>query len=220
MSVRDAEIEIYSRQGFGTRLGIEPPIGLLLVDFTVGFADPNYFGGGNIAAAMEQTGNVLREARRQCWPIAHSRVVFAESGANANVFSAKVPSLLRLTESSSLSALVPQLSALACELVVHKTAPSAFFETGLRSWLTQQRVRTLLICGATTSGCVRASVVDAMSCGFRPIVLSDCVGDRASAPHESSLFDIAQKYGDVIPWDNCLQQLTGLVPWSAEPGAK
>ncbi|MNS75528.1 Maleamate amidohydrolase [compost metagenome] len=75
--------------------------------------------------------------------------------------------------------------------------PSAFFGTSLAAWLTQRGVRTLLVAGAVTSGCVRASVVDAMQYGFRPLVLSDCVGDRALAPHEANLFDMAQKYATV-----------------------
>jgi maleamate amidohydrolase len=203
----DVEVEVYRRQGFGGRLGIEPPLGLLIVDFVVGFADPRHFGGGNIATAIERTATVLLEARRRGWPIAHTRIVYAEGGADGNVFSTKVPTLLHLTASSPLSALVPQLAALPNELVVHKTVPSAFFETGLRSWLTQQGVRTLLVCGTTTSGCVRASVVDAMSSGFRPVVLRDCVGDRASAAHDASLFDIEQKYADVLSWDECLREL-------------
>jgi maleamate amidohydrolase len=200
--------DIYRKQGFGARLGIEPPLGLLIVDLMIGFADPLYFGGGNIADAIKRTAVVLQEARRRGWPVAHTRIVYAESGADANVFSTKVPKLRRLTATSPLSAIVPEVAPKPDELTVQKIAPSAFFETGLRSWLTHRGVKTLLVCGATTSGCVRASVVDAMSCGFRPVVLRDCVGDRAGAPHEANLFDIEQKYGDVISWDACLHELT------------
>jgi maleamate amidohydrolase len=71
----------------------------------------------------------------------------------------------------------------------------------------QRSVETLLVAGATTSGCVRASVVDAMSYGFRPIVLADCVGDRALAPHEASLFDMAQKYADVRTFADFMSEL-------------
>ena len=88
-----------------------------------------------------------------------------------------------------------------------KTQPSAFFGTDLASWLIGRRVDTVLVAGCTTSGCVRASVVDAMSFNFRPIVVAECVGDRAIAPHEASLFDIAQKYGDVLPLVDVLAHL-------------
>jgi maleamate amidohydrolase len=198
---------VYRQQGFGARLGVSGQLGLLIVDFTVGFADPASFGGGNIAPAIANTVGLLAEARRRHWPIAHSRIVFADDGSDANVFTAKVPTLLALTETAPSSATVPELQALAGELVVRKTAPSAFFETGLRSWLTQERVRTLLVAGATTSGCVRASVVDAMSCGFRPIVLSDCVGDRLTGPHEASLRDMDAKYADVTMSTTFLRDL-------------
>ena len=201
------DAQIYLEQGFGASLGVSGRIGLLIVDFVVAFADPSAFGGGNIAAAIEATMKVLAEARRRRWPVAHTRIVFADGAADANVFCAKVPTLVNLTEHAPGSAIVPELAPGAGELVVRKTVPSAFFDTALRSWLTQRHVETLLIAGATTSGCVRASVVDAMSCGFRPIVLADCVGDRSLAPHEASLFDMQQKYADVIPFAGALAKL-------------
>ncbi|MGV3655428.1 MAG: isochorismatase family protein, partial [Noviherbaspirillum sp.] len=73
----------------------------------------------------------------------------------------------------------------------------------------QRGVRTLLVAGATTSGCVRASVVDAMSHGFRPLVVSDCVGDRAQGPHDANLFDMAQKYAAVMPREQALAAVQG-----------
>jgi maleamate amidohydrolase len=104
-----------------------------------------------------------------------------------------------LTENNPNSAIVPELTPENGELVVRKTVPSAFFGTQLAPWLTERAVQTLLVAGAVTSGCVRASVVDAMSYGFRPLVLADCVGDRAIAPHEANLFDMQQKYAAVMP---------------------
>jgi maleamate amidohydrolase len=193
-----AEKDIYRQQGFGRPLGIQGTIGLLIVDFVRGFADPAVFGGGNIPAAIARTEEVLAMARRSGWPVAHSRIVYAEDGADANVFSVKVPGMLTLTETAPASEIVPELAPVRGELVVCKTAPSAFFGTDLAPWLTRKGVETLLVAGCTTSGCVRASVVDAMCHGFRPVVLEDCVGDRALAPHHASLFDIAQKYGDVV----------------------
>jgi maleamate amidohydrolase len=85
--------------------------------------------------------------------------------------------------------------------------PSAFFGTMLTAWLAQRGVKTLVIAGAVTSGCVRASVVDAMSYGYRPLVLSDCVGDRAIAPHDANLFDMGQKYATVMTRDEALKAL-------------
>ena len=112
--------------------------------------------------------------------------------------------VLTLKEGDPSSAIVPELSPEPGELVVRKTVPSAFFATSLAPWLTQRGVRTLVVAGCVTSGCVRASVVDAMSLGFRPLVLSDCVGDRALGPHNANLFDIEQKYASVMTRDQAL----------------
>jgi len=198
------EVETYERQGFGADLEISPPFGVLIVDFVNGFADPDAFGGGNIRDAIEKTTQLLAFARAHDWPVAHSRIVYADDSADQNVFSQKVPSLLTLTEDDPSSAIVEELAPIAGELIVRKTVPSAFFGTPLASWLTQRGVNTLFVAGATTSGCVRASVVDAMCCGFRPVVVEDCVGDRALGPHHANLFDIAQKYGMVIPLKSVL----------------
>lgn len=204
MSAPTSEVDVYRRQGFGRSLGIQGRLGLLIVDFVNGFADPAIFGGGNIPPAIARTRQVLAKAREQGWAVAHSRIVYADDGADANVFSIKVPGMLTLTEHAPASAIVPELAPVAGELVVRKTVPSAFFGTALAPWLTRQGVETLLVAGCTTSGCVRASVVDAMCFGFRPVVMADCVGDRASGPHDASLFDIEQKYGDVIAAEQVL----------------
>ncbi|ALK29931.1 isochorismatase family protein [Burkholderia plantarii] len=199
-----AEAGVYRQQGFGTPLAPAGKVGLLIVDLVVGFADPATFGGGNIAAAIARTTRALAIARERGWPVAHSRIVYAADGSDDNVFSLKVPGMATLTEDHPASRIVPELTPAAGELVVRKQVPSAFFGTQLAPWLTQRAVRTLLVAGAVTSGCVRASVVDAMSLGFRPFVLSDCVGDRAIGPHDANLFDMAQKYAAVMPLDDAI----------------
>lgn len=198
---------VYERQGFGASLGIVGRVGLLLVDFVNGFADPDAFGGGNIPAAIDHSRQVLAEARARGWPIAHSRIVFADDDSDANIFTTKVPGLLALKEASPASQIVDSLAPQPGELVVRKTVPSAFVGTSLAAWLSAAAVQTLIVAGCVTSGCVRASVVDAMSLGFRPIVLSDCVGDRAIAPHDANLFDMAQKYADVMRWEELAEAL-------------
>jgi maleamate amidohydrolase len=199
--------QVYQRQGFGVNLGIKGRIGLLIVDFVNGFADPTVFGGGNISDAIAATTKLLAEARRRGWPVAHSRIVYSDGGSDNTIFSTKVPGMATLKEDAGISAIVPELTPVPGELVVRKTVPSAFFGTGLTPWLVQHSVETLLIAGATTSGCVRASVVDAMSYGFRPVVLTDCVGDRALAPHEANLFDMGQKYADVRSFADFFSEL-------------
>ena len=90
-----------------------------------------------------------------------------------------------------------ELSPIKGEYVLRKTQPSAFFGTDLAGWLISHKVDTVMVAGCTTSGCVRASVIDSMSNNFHTIVITDCVGDRAIGPHEANLFDMEQKYADL-----------------------
>lgn len=200
-----SETEVYSRQGFGAKMEPKPPYGLLIIDFVNGFADPAQFGGGNIGPAIAQTHGLLAQARQRGWPVAHSRIVYQDDDADGNIFSLKVPPMLTLKENLASSQIVESLAPVAGELVVRKSVPSAFFGTSLAPWLTARGVQTLLVAGAVTSGCVRASVVDAMSWGFRPLVVTDCVGDRAIGPHEANLFDMGQKYAILMDRDSALQ---------------
>ncbi|MCE2563283.1 isochorismatase family protein [Komagataeibacter sp. FNDCF1] len=199
--------ERYRRQGFGNEMGMVGRTGLLIIDFVNGFADPDAFGGGNIPQAIARTRTLLARARQLGWKVAHTRIVFADDGSDANIFSLKVPTMLGLTETNPASAIVPELEPMPGEYVVRKTAPSAFAGTPLAAWLVSHGIQTLVVAGCVTSGCVRASVLDAMQNGFRPIVISDCVGDRAIGPHEANLFDMAQKCGDVIDLDTLLSRL-------------
>lgn len=201
------DISAYARQGFGTPLPLKAPFGLLIVDFVNGFKDPAVFGGGNIPQAIARTEKLLAHARQQGWPVAHSRIVFSDDDADSNIFCIKVPGMLTLKEDSHNSAIVPELAPAKGEYVVRKSTPSAFFGTMLAAWLAQRGVQTLVVAGCVTSGCVRASVVDAMQAGFRPLVVSDCCGDRAIGPHEANLFDMAQKYASVMPMDQAIADI-------------
>lgn len=202
------ERTIYARQGFANSVGLGRAPALLIVDFQVGFIDPAHFGGGNIPAAVAATVPLLDAARSRGWPVAHTRVVYAADGTDAGAFARKVPPLLTLTDDAAISAIVPQLQPAAGELVIRKRQPSAFFASELASWLAWRGVDTLIVAGCTTSGCVRASVVDALSHNFRTIVVTDCVGDRAIGPHEANLFDMGQKYADLMTRDTLLAATT------------
>lgn len=199
-----ADIDIYQRQGLGQASGLGQRIGLVLVDFVVGFNDPAHFGGGNIPEAIAATARLLPLARQRRWPIAHTRVVYADDGSDAGAFTLKAPGLLKLTERSPLSQFVEAVRPADGEFVIRKRQASAFFGTEFLGWLVWHRVDTLLVAGCTTSGCVRATVVDAVSNNLRTIVLSDCVGDRALGPHEANLFDMGQKYADLMAADAVL----------------
>ena len=192
------ELEIYRRQGYGKRSGFGSRPGLVLVDFVNGFADPEQFGGGNIKEAIANTRTLLEAARERGLPIAFTRVVYADDGSDAGVFCLKFPPLATLTEHASSSQIVDDLAPRDGEYIVRKTQPSAFFGTNLAAWYIAKGVDTLIVTGCTTSGCVRASVNDSMSYNFKTVVAVDCVGDRAIGPHEANLFDMEQKYADLM----------------------
>lgn len=202
-----SDLDVYKHQNFGNRIGFGCRAALVIVDFTVGFNDPALFGGGNIDAAVKRTVGLLAAFRERGLPVAHTRVVYADDGSDAGVFALKAPRLLMLTEGHPAGQIVPELTPVAGELVVRKTQASGFFGTGLGPWLTRRGADTAVIAGCTTSGCVRATVVDALSLNFRTIVARDCVGDRAQGPHEANLFDMEQKYADVLDRDEIIAAL-------------
>lgn len=196
-----SELDIYKAQGLGHSVGLGKRPAFLIIDFVYGFTDPGQFGGGNINAAIARTVGALAMARRLGMPVVHTRVVYADDGADAGAFAAKVPNLLKLTETAHASQIVTELTPMAGELVVRKKNASAFFGTDLAAWLQWNGIDTLAVAGCTTSGCVRASVNDAVAHNLRTIVLTDCVGDRAISPHEANLFDMGQKYADLMTAD-------------------
>ena len=199
-----SELDIYARQGFAQKIGIGGAPALVMVDFVLGFTDPAHFGGGNINDAIEKTVDLLAFARKHGWPVAHTRVVYADDGSDAGAFTRKAPGLLKLTETSALSQIVDALRPIPGELVIRKRQASAFFGTEFAPWLLWNRVDTLFVTGCTTSGCVRATVVDAVAHNLRTIVVTDGVGDRAMGPHEANLFDMGQKYADLMTADEIM----------------
>ena len=201
------DLDIYEKQSFGHSIGFGRRSALLIVDFTVGFNDPTLFGGGNIDPAIRRTVKLLAFFRSRKLPVAFTRVVYADNGSDAGVFGLKVPSLRMLTEAHPAGQIVPQLEPRKNEYIVKKQHASAFFGTRLAPWLVHQGVDTVVVAGCTTSGCVRASVVDASAHNFRPLVARDCVGDRALGPHEANLFDMAQKYADVLDAGEIMKEL-------------
>ncbi len=202
-----SELDIYRRQGFGKESGWGDNPALLVIDFVNAFTVADQFGGGDIVDAVNNTKALLAKTREVGLPIVFTRIVYAGDGSDTGVFCLKVPGLRSLTEDATESQVVSDLAPAKGEYVLARTQPSAFFGTGLADWLAARRVDTVLVTGCTTSGCVRASVVDSMSHNFRTIVVTDCVGDRAVAPHEANLFDMAQKYADLMTAQEVIDRL-------------
>jgi maleamate amidohydrolase len=203
-----SELEVYERQGYGGRSGFGNKPAVIVIDFVNGFADPDQFGGGNIGTAIDNTAKLLSAARKARVPIAYTRVVYADDGSDAGVFCLKAPNLAKLTEHAPGSQIVDALSPEPGDYIVRKIQPSAFFGTNLSAWLISKGIDTVIVSGCTTSGCVRASVIDSMSYNFKTIVATDCVGDRALAPHRANLFDMEQKYADLMTHEQIIPLLS------------
>tara|TARA_Y100000588_G_scaffold35865_1_gene34549 strand:- start:1752 stop:2426 length:675 start_codon:yes stop_codon:yes gene_type:complete len=214
------DVAVYDKQGFGNRVGFGNKPAVLVIDFINGFADPDTFGGGNIQESVEKTAELLAVARHMDLPIVFTSHVYAEDGSEDGIFNLKSPGLEKLKRGSREVQVVDELEPRPGERILEKHYPSGFCNTDLTGWLAKRGVDTAIITGCTTSGCVRATVVDAMSNGFRPIVPRECSGDRAQGPHEANLFDIDQKYGDVMSLEEVLDELDKLAPKQAniKPG--
>jgi nicotinamidase-related amidase len=199
--------EFYQQRGFAQRVGFGEKPALLIVDFINAFTDLSSPLASKLDAEVEATRKLLTVARAARIPIFFTTVGYDEGYADAGVFIKKVPSLRVLKAGSPLVEIDERLKPERGEHVIVKKYASAFFGTSLWSTLTAQRVDTVLIAGCTTSGCVRASAVDACQMGFHTIVVEEAVGDRASGPHEANLFDIDAKYGDVVSLEAALEYL-------------
>ena len=215
------DLDIYEKQGLGARMGFGQNPALVIVDFINGFNDPGAFGGGNIQDAIDNTEKLLATARHLGLPIAYTVHCYSEDGAEDGLFNLKMPKLREgLVRGTHATQVVDQLEPRSGERVVEKHFPSAFFGTDLAGWLAMKQVDTAIVTGCTTSGCVRATVVDSMGNGFRPIVPKECVGDRAVGPHEANLFDMDQKYADVMPLSEVLDELNDLYPGQSQSNQK
>jgi maleamate amidohydrolase len=171
---------------------------LLIVDFVMAYLDrasPLYADVGDALASNER---ILATARSANIPVIFTNVEYEADGVDGGLFYTKIPSLSVFLKGSPLGAFPPSLKPVDGEHVVSKQFASAFFKTSLAETLTAQGIDTLVITGLSTSGCVRATALDALQSGFAPFVVRDACGDRHPAPHEANLFDLQAKYAEVI----------------------
>ncbi|MEA2626335.1 MAG: N-formylmaleamate deformylase [Candidatus Binatota bacterium] len=190
--------QFYEARGIGARVGFGIRPTILVVDLVVGFTDPASPLGSSLDAEVEATRRLIDAGRRAGAPIHYTTISFADGHGDGGPFLRKMTSLRLLVEGSPLVALDRRLERRASDALWVKKGASAFFGTALAAALTAAGVDTVIVAGCTTSGCVRASVVDACQHGFRTIVVREAVGDRADGPHEASLFDMDAKYADVV----------------------
>lgn len=177
---------------------------LLVVDATKGFTDPASPLGAEFSNEIEQISRLMRYADSKSWPCYLSSVVY-RSETSARVFREKLPALNILTPESKWVEIDPRLPRLEKDSVFEKCYASAFFGTDLASTLQSLSIDTVIIAGFTTSGCVRASAVDALQWDFKVVVVKDAVGDRNDKAHEANLFDLGAKYADVVSCHEILE---------------
>jgi maleamate amidohydrolase len=197
----------YERKGFAARSGYGRSPVLLVVDFINGFTDPKTPLGGDFAWQINATRQLQDAFRRARLPIMYTTIAYAEDLRDGGIFVKKVPSLAILQRGSLLTEVDKRIEPLPDEKVIEKKYASAFFGTNLDAELRLLGVDTVIMAGCTTSGCIRASAIDAMQYGYLTIVVREAVGDRATGPHEANLFDIDAKYGDVVELADALDYL-------------
>lgn len=186
------------KKAFNNQLGFGDRPALILVDFVQAYFDPSCPLFADVDDALASALRIRAAARDAGLPVIYTNVVYQEGGADGGVFYRKAPVLENFVAGNPLGHWPEGLAPADGELVVSKQYPSAFFGTSLAADLAAMEIDTLIITGLTTSGCVRATCVDAMSSGFIPIVVADACGDRHEAPHEANLFDMNAKYADVV----------------------
>jgi len=195
-----------SRLGFGNKTA------LIVIDLLQGYTTegaPLYAPG--VVSAVSEMHELLAAARAAGMMIIHTNVRYNEhTFADGGIWTQKAPVLKCLVENDPLAQFCEGMEPQPEELLITKNYASAFFGTSLSSTLTAAGVDTLMITGCTTSGCIRATAVDCLQYGFRPIAVSECCGDRHDGPHEANLFDINAKYGDVISKAEALEYVATL----------
>ena len=200
----------YERAGFGGRLAFGARPALLIVDVVQAYLDPAspLYASGETALASNV--RLVAAARAAAAPVIFTRVVYSAGGADGGMFYRKVPALRAFDAGSPLGAFPPPLLPHAGDVVVTKQYASAFFGTSLASTLAAMGVDCVLVTGFSTSGCVRASALDALQHGFAPFVVRDACADRDVRPHESNLFDLQAKYAEVIDEAEAIRLLGAL----------
>jgi nicotinamidase-related amidase len=195
--------------GRGAGLGERPA--LVVVDMSVGFTDPESPLACDLEEVVDAVGLLLAAARRAGVPVLYTTVAYDEEGKRrAAAFIEKVPALLTLEAGSRWVEIDPRIAPEPGEPVLRKLHASAFFETELAGLLAAAERDSVIVAGASTSGCVRATAVDALQHGYRTVVPREAVGDRNADAHEANLYDIDAKYGDVVPLAEMLAQLEEL----------
>lgn len=189
--------EVYALAGFGESVPRGSRPGILVVDFTYGFTDTRYPTAAEMSPQIAATRRLTSLARSRGFPVIYTTIAFHPGEVARLPWLRKATGMAALLKGTRLVEIDAATGIQPGDPVIEKKGASAFHGTGLAALLAGSGVDTLIVAGATTSGCVRASVVDAVQSGFNVLVARDCCADRAEAPHHANLYDMHQKYADV-----------------------
>ena len=172
---------------------------LVVVDVVMAYLEPgSLLYHPAFAAALAVNERLVAAARQAAMPVIFTNVVYQPGGADGGMFYRKVPALEAFQRGSPAGAFPPSLHPRDDETIVSKQYASAFFGTSLAATLTAARIDTVIVSGFSTSGCVRATALDALQHGFIPFVVREACADRRREPHDASLFDLQAKYAEVV----------------------
>ncbi|SLN66041.1 Maleamate amidohydrolase [Roseivivax jejudonensis] len=197
-----------STDGFGNDMGWGARPLLLVIDVTRAFTEADRPLGSDGTALVSAVNRLVGAARSGGVPIMFTRVAYDRPDlSDAGLWARKIGTLGDLVDGGAGVEMDPRLDCTPTDPVLTKKYASCFFGTDLASRLTSAGIDTLVVAGLSTSGCVRATVVDAIQLGFRPIVVEDAVADRWQDAHRQSLADMAAKYADLTSVDAAVERL-------------
>jgi maleamate amidohydrolase len=203
-----SDAEFFQQRGFGLKIGFGERPALLVIDMLKAFTNPQMMLGANLDNEIEAIKPLIAVAHERDIPVIFSTVIYNDVDLkDAGIWALKMKGVATLRGDSDGVEIDPRLDFRKTDSLLVKKYASCFFGTDLVSRLLSRRVDTLIIVGCTTSGCVRATAVDAVQTGLRPMVVREAVGDRSAAAHEQSLFDLNAKYADVVSLDEALQYM-------------
>jgi maleamate amidohydrolase len=207
--------EVYAVQGMGQRIGFGRRPAVLLIDMQNDFCDPQAPTTlhPSIRSTYEPIKNLSRAARERDVPVIYTQGLVAADSSSAGLWRLKMKyhGLKGIQiEGSRGAEIIDELAPQPGDRIIRKWRPSAFFRSDLEVFLGVRQIDTLLICGTSMSGCVRATATDAFMRDIRPMIVREGVADRSPAIMEANLFDVDQKYGDVVTLDMCLSYISQL----------
>ncbi len=200
--------DVYSQRSYGSEaIGFGSKPGIAVVDFQLGFTDPEYALGGAplVQRAIDNTARLLEVARSCGVPVA---TCYTGYNSRRDMPYWKISAVLEdMIEAEAPTQLDPRTYDPDYDVAMRKSGASMFFQTPAAAFFNKESVDTIFVVGCTTSGCVRASIVDCFQWGFRTLVPEDCVGDQDEGPHHDNLRDVERRYCDLTSADEAIAQI-------------